>query len=734
MLERSVTVIVPGAGRPAETLSTLRSLSAQTLCVEILVICEEEDRAALKDIEGPAGPASLTIVSAEGTRSPAEQANRGIQAAGGSFIAFAPAGTQVPPQYFERMLAKADPRLGGILLKTSAADPLPRSWSRPSPKAPRGVAQLLGGALAPWSLLARSDALRACGSLAPDTGDGYVFALALRLGLSDGIGGVDLPDVVTPSFPPLPPVDVLDATTAAWLSDARAPLPDAAALMEMRAAARDRWRLTHRAVSDAIEAFVGREPLVLGAPHHAEAWREEVRRRLPRAEVVALAPTEDLVATLRQLVGAAADARYVIIADDDAPDADRLVRMVLRAQAEDLDACLPVVDDGTFHPPRSSGLIGGALFRRETLGAFLAANSLRDEHEFWTLFADTAAIDAVEIAPPGAPNPDDARFYAEHLVPADEDPTAAPAKRRGWRRLLRRRRRGSPSASPPGPEPMGPVARLRDWLGPYLPAALRGRRDPFALLVDEAWYYRHRADVYASGMTAGEHYRKVGWREGMDPNPYFSTRWYLEANDDVRQRGFCPLDHYVDAGAQQMLADRAQIPFFDPIWYTRRYGVSPQPAYAPLADLIANGAALDRVPHPLFEHDAVQTHLTLVDPSGRADEIAALWETRVALSREPVVFSWERFRLLCTALLWELPPGTEPVLVPRGQQEPHPEAGALRLRSDGDGLRLSFGKGGTREIVFPGKSRFEDIERVFAAIDARFNASDLTASGLAERD
>ena len=41
---------------------------------------------------------------------------------------------------------------------------------------------------------------------------------------------------------------------------------------------------------------------------------------------------------------------------------------------------------------------------------------------------------------------------------------------------------------------------------------------------------------------------EVGWREGRDPNPDFSTSYYLSANVDVRDAGINPLYHYLTVG------------------------------------------------------------------------------------------------------------------------------------------------------------------------------------------
>lgn len=96
------------------------------------------------------------------------------------------------------------------------------------------------------------------------------------------------------------------------------------------------------------------------------------------------------------------------------------------------------------------------------------------------------------------------------------------------------------------------VARLRR--GARLPgdklSALRAR---YRILreFDPAFYVRHTPDSVSSGMTALEHYRKVGWREGRDPSSTFSTSEYLRVNPDVREAEINPLEHWLIFGERE---------------------------------------------------------------------------------------------------------------------------------------------------------------------------------------
>ena len=61
-------------------------------------------------------------------------------------------------------------------------------------------------------------------------------------------------------------------------------------------------------------------------------------------------------------------------------------------------------------------------------------------------------------------------------------------------------------------------------------------------------YFANNPDVVRAGLDAATHYDAHGWREGRDPNPYFSTSGYLAANPDVAAAGINPLDHYLRQG------------------------------------------------------------------------------------------------------------------------------------------------------------------------------------------
>ena len=57
--------------------------------------------------------------------------------------------------------------------------------------------------------------------------------------------------------------------------------------------------------------------------------------------------------------------------------------------------------------------------------------------------------------------------------------------------------------------------------------------------------YRNRLDP---GMDPLAHFIGVGWRDGLDPAPWFSTSDYLATHEDVAMAGVNPLEHYLQRG------------------------------------------------------------------------------------------------------------------------------------------------------------------------------------------
>jgi len=61
---------------------------------------------------------------------------------------------------------------------------------------------------------------------------------------------------------------------------------------------------------------------------------------------------------------------------------------------------------------------------------------------------------------------------------------------------------------------------------------------------DAAWYLEHNQDVRERGLDPALHYVRFGADEGRDPGPDFSTLYYLRRYPDVTALGLNPLEHF----------------------------------------------------------------------------------------------------------------------------------------------------------------------------------------------
>lgn len=82
--------------------------------------------------------------------------------------------------------------------------------------------------------------------------------------------------------------------------------------------------------------------------------------------------------------------------------------------------------------------------------------------------------------------------------------------------------------------------RLTEEQAEALPVACR--------YFDREWYARTYVDVRQSNMDPSFHFRKIGWKEGRNPNPYFDVKSYLAANPDVAAAGVNPFEHFIFYG------------------------------------------------------------------------------------------------------------------------------------------------------------------------------------------
>lgn len=69
--------------------------------------------------------------------------------------------------------------------------------------------------------------------------------------------------------------------------------------------------------------------------------------------------------------------------------------------------------------------------------------------------------------------------------------------------------------------------------------------------IDGAWYLEVCSDVASAEMDPAEHYLEYGWKEGRDPAPWFSAKWYLETVlQPLAMSDIDPFAHYLSVGAR----------------------------------------------------------------------------------------------------------------------------------------------------------------------------------------
>ncbi|MFC3078548.1 hypothetical protein ACFODL_10660 [Phenylobacterium terrae] len=137
--------------------------------------------------------------------------------------------------------------------------------------------------------------------------------------------------------------------------------------------------------------------------------------------------------------------------------------------------------------------------------------------------------------------------------------------------------------------------------------------------LDPEFYLASYPDV--RGFDPVAHYLEVGWREGRDPNPWFSTRAYLEAKPQLGPLGINPLVDYLRGGmdappkprppsapvapaARQSTSfdeQRAVVePAFDRDYYLDLYVDIAQSGADPLTHYLESGWREGRDPSPAF--------------------------------------------------------------------------------------------------------------------------------------
>lgn len=118
---------------------------------------------------------------------------------------------------------------------------------------------------------------------------------------------------------------------------------------------------------------------------------------------------------------------------------------------------------------------------------------------------------------------------------------------------------------------------------------------------DREFYLQINSDVRVAGIDPLEHYLSDGWREGRDPNPFFSTAYYLQSSPDVRERGFDPFYHYLLSGRQE--GRLARLP--------GGHVIQALQALQRLDELLNNPQPID---NPAIEPDSAASFLATIEP------------------------------------------------------------------------------------------------------------------------
>jgi hypothetical protein len=112
---------------------------------------------------------------------------------------------------------------------------------------------------------------------------------------------------------------------------------------------------------------------------------------------------------------------------------------------------------------------------------------------------------------------------------------------------------------------------------------------------DPAFYLARNPDVAATGTDPYQHYLNYGWKEGRDPNAYFSTLGYLNDNRDIKTAGLNPLLHYDAFGWRE---SRDPGPQFDTEYYLLHSSDVAAAQLQPLAHFLENGIYESRLVLP----------------------------------------------------------------------------------------------------------------------------------------
>jgi hypothetical protein len=391
MTESPASVIVAGTLDRPGAVRTVLSLLRQTVATDVIAIGERAAEREIRDVLAGILPPTLVLLP-PGAGGEASMA-AAVAAARSDCLVFAEAGAVYHPRYVELVLAAHSPGFsagacGGALPGRPAAPPDDR---RPLD----GVVDLLTGRLdartlhCPRSMLAGS----------PPESFASLLELSLHVATVAGVGGIGLPPAALPADGA--DAGAEDAAAADWFSryaDAVAFGPRALhALATAAPTARPRLSaLAEQRLSD----VVGGASVTLA---YAGLHRRLIARRLsarPGYSPEVAVRRGNPLAALAAMTRAAPRTEYAMLCHRRAQP-EVLAAMIRSAEVGGLVACLPVTDDGLYHPPDNRETVVGVVFRTAALAAVFATGEIRDERRFWFLMARQGAVGGLLSGVPG---------------------------------------------------------------------------------------------------------------------------------------------------------------------------------------------------------------------------------------------------------------------------------------------------------------------------------------------
>lgn len=164
---------------------------------------------------------------------------------------------------------------------------------------------------------------------------------------------------------------------------------------------------------------------------------------------------------------------------------------------------------------------------------------------------------------------------------------------------------------------------------------------------DEDYYFTRDPRLPRQGFDALAHYLRVGWREGRDPSPDFSTARYLEANPDVAAFDVNPLLHYVVYGRVE--GRPAFRPTLPPLAESQRGALPPVLRLVPNIMTETHGEAAHASGEQARITDEMMVLRDHFDSQFYADRYADMRGPGVNALEHYCVFGWKEHRDPCAA-------------------------------------------------------------------------------------